>query len=202
MPVSVDWSASSIMPKTPSAPLLAWMDVSATGLSERTDYILETVLVITDNAVNLDDRTSVKVVINPGGTAWRASLDENPTIKALYDKNGLLKEVETGLSVTEAQQIITQTLGRFGDPQDYILAGNDIALTHGRAFLRAGYRRLDAWLRPGVFSVDTLAQSWVLSDRQIELPPPRRKRKPRLIDEVFANIERARAYLTDLKGGG
>jgi oligoribonuclease (3'-5' exoribonuclease) len=187
------------MPKTTSPPLLGWLELSTTGVNARLDYILETVLVITDATAALVDKTSVKTVINPGGNAWRAQLEGNPSLKAIYDKNGLLKEVEAGLSITEAEQIIIQTLGRFGEPQDYVMAGSDIALTIGRQFVNHGYRRLGAWFRPSLFSVGSLGLAYAMTGRSVDMPTPSRKRKPRLIDEVQNNIESARAFLDDMK---
>ena len=186
-------------PVVPDAPFFAWADIGATGPDERLDYVIEVGLCITDSSAKLVEQTAITLVCNPGGEHWKSRLDSNPAMKDVHKRSGVLLEVPDGLSISEAEQALTQTLGRYGEVQDFTLAGGGISTTIGRRFLRSSMPRFEKWLRPTVFDVDSIAMAYRVADVEIDMPAPKRKRKPRLLDDIMYRIEQARSILEHLE---
>lgn len=174
---------------------LTWFSIASTGSDPRLDHILEIAFVVTDWSVDLNEETGIHLVLQQTGKQWESRLDDNPTVKQIHTRSGLLRDVHrNGVSTRDAYEAIVQTLGRYGNPQDFMLAGDD----RSRQFIRATWPHLDEWFRYPVFDPGTLVRSLQIIGRQdlaSSLSSRTRKKRYRVMDEVKYKMDETRTYL-------
>lgn len=174
---------------------LCWFAIATTGSNPKLDHILEVAFVVTDWAIELEEETGIHLVLQQAGKQWESRLDDNPTVKKMHTSSGLLRDVtHNGVTTRDAYDAILKTLGRYGEPQDFMLAGDDRA----RQFLRATWPHLDDWFRYPVFDPGTLVRSLQIigkHDLASSLATRSKKKRHRVMDEVKYRMDETRTYL-------
>lgn len=137
---------------------LVWVDCEMTGLDPQVDELVEVAVVVTDYDLNpLDD--GFQVVIKPSAAALSQMGD---FVREMHTSSGLLSELESGLSLEDAQERILHYITTHVPEAGVApLAGNTIGTD--RAFIQKElpavhqhlhYRNVD------VSSIKELAKHW------------------------------------------
>jgi oligoribonuclease len=137
---------------------LVWIDCEMTGLDLAQDALIEIACLVTDGELNLLD-DGVDEIIKPPPEA----VDQMPdVVRAMHTSSGLLDELESGISLPEAQERVLDYVRRHvKEPRKVPLCGNSIATD--RAFLARDMPELDAFLHyrmVDVSSIKELARRW------------------------------------------
>jgi oligoribonuclease len=137
---------------------LVWIDCEMTGLDLAQDALIEIACLVTDGELNLLD-DGVDEIIKPPPEA----VDQMPdVVRAMHTSSGLLNELESGISLPEAQERVLDYVRRHvKEPRKVPLCGNSIATD--RAFLARDMPELDAFLHyrmVDVSSIKELARRW------------------------------------------
>jgi len=137
---------------------LVWIDCEMTGLEPASDELVEVAVVVTDYSLTPLD-PGFQVVIKPSDKALAAMGD---FVREMHTSSGLLKELENGMALAEAQDAVMEYITRFvPETGTAPLAGNTIGTD--RAFLQKEmplvhhhlhYRNID------VSSIKELAKHW------------------------------------------
>jgi oligoribonuclease len=137
---------------------LVWIDCEMTGLSLEHDALIEVAALVTDFDLNiLGD--GVDLVIKPPS----AALDQmNELVTRMHTDSGLLKELDHGLTLAEAEEQVLAYVRQFAaGPGKAALAGNSVGTD--RAFLARDMPELEQWLHyriVDVSSIKELARRW------------------------------------------
>ena len=102
---------------------LVWIDCEMTGLSLEHDALIEVATLVTDYELNiLGD--GVDVIIKPPA----AALDQmNELVTKMHSDSGLLTELEGGISLREAEELVLAYVREFvPEPGKAALAGNTV----------------------------------------------------------------------------
>lgn len=137
---------------------IVWIDCEMTGLSLQQDALIEVAVIVTDAELNIVD-DGLDVVIKPEPEALEQMDD---FVRNMHENSGLLKELSSGLSLSEAQAQVLEYIKRFvpvaGKAQ---LGGNSVGTD--KAFLTRDMPEVIEHLHYRVIDVSTikeLARRW------------------------------------------
>lgn len=137
---------------------LIWIDCEMTGLNLPTDALIEVAALVTDENLNpIGD--GVEVVIKPPASALAQMSD---FVRQMHVESGLLPLLETGTTLSRAEEIILEYLEKSGVPPGKApLAGNSLWLD--RNFIARDLPKVNQFLHyrsVDVSSIKELAKRW------------------------------------------
>lgn len=132
---------------------IVWIDCEMTGLSLRSDALIEVAALVTDFELNqLGD--GVDLVIKPPQEALEQM---NDVVTQMHTTSGLLTELDGGISLAEAtEQVMTYVREWVPEPRKAPLGGNTVATDRG--FLARDMPELDAWLHYRIIDVSSIKE--------------------------------------------
>jgi len=137
---------------------LVWIDCEMTGLNPEADCLVEVAVVITNSELEILDE-GLNVVIRPRPDSWA---NMNDFVRNMHTESGLIDEVENGLELADAEQVILEYVKRFvPEARQAPLAGNTIGTD--RMFLNRYMPELDQHLHYrniDVSSIKELTRRW------------------------------------------
>jgi oligoribonuclease len=137
---------------------LVWIDCEMTGLDLARDALIEIACVVTDGDLNLLD-DGIDEIIKPPPESVDQMLE---VVREMHTTSGLLAELETGISLAEAQDRVMEYVRRHvREPRRVPLCGNSIATD--RSFIARDMPELDNFLHyrmVDVSSIKELARRW------------------------------------------
>lgn len=168
---------------------LVWIDCEMTGLDLGADALIEVAALVTDFDLNvLGD--GIDLIIKPPAPALTQM---NEFVREMHTKSGLLKELETGISMAQAEQeVLAYIKQHCTDGSRPPLAGNTVATD--RAFLARDMGELEAFLHyriVDVSSIKELSRRWF--PKAYFASPPKRGNHRALAD-IQESIEELRYY--------
>jgi oligoribonuclease len=137
---------------------LVWIDCEMTGLNPESDCLVEVAVVITNSELEILDE-GLEVVIKPRPESWA---NMNDFVRNMHTESGLINEVDHGLELAEAEQLVLDYVKRFvPEARTAPLAGNTIGTD--RMFLNRYMPQLDQHLHYrniDVSSIKELTRRW------------------------------------------
>lgn len=168
---------------------IIWIDCEMTGLSLRTDALVEVAALVTDFELTvLGD--GIDVVIKPPADAI-AQMDE--FVRDMHTTSGLLDELDAGVSLGEAQSLVLDYVRQFvPEPRKAPLAGNSVATDRG--FLARDMPDLEAHLHYRIIDVSSIKE---LSRRwypRVYFNAPKKAGGHRALADIKESIAELRYY--------
>lgn len=168
---------------------LVWIDCEMTGLDFENDALIEVACLITDGELNIIDE-GVDVVIRPP----QAALDRmGDFVREMHTASGLIKELEQGLSLEEAEETVLNHIQRYvTEPGRAPLCGNSIATD--RTFLARDMKRIDEYLHyrmVDVSSIKELLRRWY---PRVYYASPEKHGDHRALADITESIRELRYY--------
>ncbi|PZU45367.1 MAG: oligoribonuclease [Arsenicicoccus sp.] len=150
--------AGGILLSAVSGERIVWIDCEMTGLDNVEDALVEVACLVTDSELNvLGD--GVDVVIRPPDAAVEQMGD---FVRAMHTESGLLPELDSGVTLEEAQQRVMEYVrAHVPEGRKAPLGGNTVSTD--RAFLARDMPELDAYLHYRIIDVSSikeLAKRW------------------------------------------
>lgn len=169
--------------------MLVWIDCEMTGLDLHKDALIEVAALVTDGELNvLGD--GVDVIIRPSDEALGQMGD---FVRAMHEKSGLLAELETGISMDDAEQaVLDYVRGLVPETRRAPLAGNTIGTD--RAFLARDMPTLEQhvhYRNVDVSSLKELARRWF---PRVYYHSPAKSGNHRALADIQESIEELRYY--------
>ena len=168
---------------------LVWIDCEMTGLDLANDALIEIAALVTDGELNLIDE-GVDVVIKPPEEALR---NMTTVVREMHTTSGLLKELPTGVTLAEAEQIVLNYVrSHVPEAKKAPLCGNSIATD--RSFLARDMAALDAHLHyrmVDVSSIKELSRRWY---PRVYFASPEKKGGHRALADITESIRELRYY--------
>jgi oligoribonuclease len=168
---------------------IVWIDCEMTGLDLERDALIEVAVLVTDEELNiLGDGVDV-VIASPA-----AALETMPDIvREMHTSSGLLDELATGMTMTEAQDKVLAYIREFvPEAGKAPLGGNSVATDRG--FLARDMPELDSWLHyrmVDVSSIKELARRWY---PRIYFNAPKKHGGHRALADIRESIEELKFY--------
>ena len=168
---------------------LVWIDCEMTGLSIETDALVEVAALVTDFDLNvLGD--GIDLIVKPP----QAAIEQmNDFVREMHTSSGLLTQLETGLSIRDAEeQVLTYVREFVKEPGRAPMAGNTIGTD--RAFLARDMSELESWLHYRVIDVSSikeLARQWF---PRAYFAAPTKAGHHRALVDIQESIEELRYY--------
>lgn len=160
-----------------------------TGLNPESDCLVEVAVVITNSELEILDE-GLDVVIKPEPTAWANMSD---FVRQMHDDSGLTNEVDAGLTLAEAEQLILEYVKKFvPDVKSAPLAGNSIGTD--RMFLNRYMPELDQHLHYrniDVSSIKELSRRWY---PRVYFQLPKKEGGHRALADIKESIIELRYY--------
>ena len=168
---------------------IIWIDCEMTGLSLRTDALVEVAALVTDFELTvLGD--GIDVVIKPPAEAI-AQMDE--FVRDMHTTSGLLDELDGGVSLEEAQALVLDHVREFvPEPRKAPLGGNSVATDRG--FLARDMPDLEAHLHYRIIDVSSIKE---LSRRwypRVYFNAPKKAGGHRALADIKESIAELRYY--------
>jgi oligoribonuclease len=168
---------------------LVWIDCEMTGLSLRTDALIEVALLMTDAELNVVG-DGVDLVIKPPQEA----LDTMPdVVRAMHTTSGLLDELGAGITLAEAEEQLLLAVRQYvPEVRKAPLCGNSIATDRG--FIARDLPVLDDHLHYrmiDVSSIKELARRWY---PRVYFASPAKKGGHRALADIQESIDELRYY--------
>jgi oligoribonuclease len=168
---------------------LVWIDCEMTGLSLRTDALIEVALLMTDAELNVVG-DGVDLVIKPPQEA----LDTMPdVVRAMHTGSGLLDALDAGITLAEAEEQLLLAVRQYvPEVRKAPLCGNSIATDRG--FIARDLPELDDHLHYrmiDVSSIKELARRWY---PRVYFASPAKKGGHRALADIRESIEELRYY--------
>lgn len=160
-----------------------------TGLSLEEDALIEVAALVTDGDLNiLGD--GVDVVIKPE----QAALDQmNDFVRNMHTESGLINELDAGMSMAEAQQLVLDYIKQWvPEPKKAVLGGNSVGTD--KTFLVRDMPELVDYLHYRVIDVSTIKE---LSRRWFEKATynaPAKTGNHRALGDIRDSIDELRYY--------
>jgi oligoribonuclease len=168
---------------------LVWIDCEMTGLNPEKDCLVEVAVVITNSELEILDE-GIDVVIKPRPDSWA---NMNDFVRNMHTESGLVNEVENGLSLEQAQQVILDYIMRFvPNAKEAPLAGNTIGTD--RMFLNRYMPELDEYLHYrniDVSSIKELTRRWY---PRVYFQLPKKAGGHRALADIRESIQELRYY--------
>lgn len=160
-----------------------------TGLNVETDSLVEISVVITNSDLEILDE-GIDVVIKPRPESLAQM---NDFVTQMHTESGLIDELENGLELAEAEQIVLDYIKRFvPEARTAPLAGNTIGTD--RMFLNRYMPSLDSHLHYRNIDVSTIKE---LSRRwypRVYFQLPKKEGGHRALADILESIDELRYY--------
>ncbi len=168
---------------------LVWIDCEMTGLDLRADALIEVAALVTDFDLNvLGD--GIDLVVKPPAEALEQMGD---FVRNMHEKSGLLDQLETGITLAEAEEQVLAYLREQCDPGTRPpLAGNSVATD--RAFISRDMPDLEAFMHyriVDVSSIKELSRRWF---PRAYFQSPAKRGNHRALADIQESIEELRYY--------
>ncbi len=168
---------------------LVWIDCEMTGLSLEHDALVEVAALVTDYDLNiLGD--GVDLIIKPPAEALAQM---NELVTGMHSDSGLLTELESGVTVREAEERVLAYVREFvPEPGKAALAGNTVGTD--RAFLARDMPELESWLHyriVDVSSIKELTRRWY---PRAYFAAPTKSGNHRALADIVESIDELRYY--------
>jgi len=132
---------------------IVWIDCEMTGLSLEHDALVEVAVLVTDAELNVLGE-GVDVVVRPPEEALAQMPD---VVREMHTSSGLLTELESGLSLTEAEDLVLAYVREHVPTARKVpLAGNTVYVDRG--FLARDMKRLDEHLHYRLIDVSSIKE--------------------------------------------
>ena len=168
---------------------LVWIDCEMTGLNPENDCLVEVAVVITNSELEILD-AGLDVVIKPRADSWAAMGD---FVRQMHTDSGLINEVEDGLELAEAEQVILDYIKQFvPNAKEAPLAGNSIGTD--RMFINRYMPALDQHLHYrniDVSSIKELTRRWY---PRAYFQLPKKDGGHRALADILESIDELRYY--------
>jgi oligoribonuclease len=168
---------------------LVWIDCEMTGLNPDADCLVEVAVVITNSELEILD-TGLDVVIKPRADSWA---NMNDFVRNMHTESGLINEVENGLDLAEAEQVILDYIKRFvPNAKEAPLAGNTIGTD--RMFINKYMPNLDQHLHYrniDVSSIKELTRRWY---PRVYFQMPKKDGGHRALADILESIQELQYY--------
>lgn len=168
---------------------LVWIDCEMTGLNPESDCLVEVAVVITNSELEILD-AGLDVVIKPRPDSWA---NMNDFVRNMHTESGLINEVENGLELADAEQIILEYIKRFvPNAKEAPLAGNTIGTD--RMFINKYMPSLDQHLHYrniDVSSIKELTRRWY---PRVYFQMPKKDGGHRALADILESIQELRYY--------
>ena len=168
---------------------LVWIDCEMTGLNPEADCLVEVAVVITNSELEILD-AGLDVVIKPRPDSWQ---NMNDFVRNMHTESGLINEVETGLELEAAEQVILDYIKKFvPNAKEAPLAGNTIGTD--RMFLNKYMPALDQHLHYrniDVSSIKELTRRWY---PRLYFQMPKKDGGHRALADILESIQELRYY--------
>lgn len=160
-----------------------------TGLHPEKDCLVEVAVVITNSELEILD-AGLDVVIKPRPDSWAAMGD---FVRQMHTESGLIDEVENGLDLAEAEQVILDYIKQFvPNAKEAPLAGNSIGTD--RMFINRYMPTLDQHLHYrniDVSSIKELTRRWY---PRAYFQLPKKDGGHRALADILESIDELRYY--------
>lgn len=168
---------------------LVWIDCEMTGLDLVNDAMIEIAALVTDFDLNVLGE-GVDVIIKPPAEALEQMIE---FVRNMHETSGLLKELENGVTLREAEEQVMAYLREHCTPDSRpALAGNSVATDRG--FVVRDMAELDAFLHyriVDVSSIKELAKRWF---PKAYFNAPTKRGNHRALADIQESIEELRYY--------
>lgn len=160
-----------------------------TGLDPEKDCLVEVAVVITNDQLEVLD-AGLEVVIKPRADSLA---NMNDFVRNMHTSSGLINELENGLDLAEAEQVVLEYVKRFvPDAKDAPLAGNTIGTD--RMFLNRYMPQLDQHLHYrniDVSSIKELSRRWY---PRVYFQMPKKGGNHRALADIMESITELKYY--------
>jgi oligoribonuclease len=168
---------------------IVWIDCEMTGLDLVSDALVEVAALVTDSELNvLGD--GIDVVVKPPATALEQMRD---VVRAMHTASGLLDELDSGLTLSEAQSIVLDYVKSYvPEPRRAPLGGNSVATDRG--FLARDMPDLEGHLHYRIIDVSSikeLARRWY---PRVYFASPEKRGGHRALADIKESIEELKYY--------
>jgi oligoribonuclease len=168
---------------------LVWIDCEMTGLDPEKDCLVEVAVVITNDQLEVLD-AGLEVVIKPRADSLA---NMNDFVRNMHTASGLINELDNGLDLAEAEQVVLEYVKRFvPDAKDAPLAGNTIGTD--RMFLNRYMPELDQHLHYrniDVSSIKELSRRWY---PRVYFQMPKKSGNHRALADIMESITELKYY--------
>jgi len=172
-----------------SASNLVWVDCEMTGLDLEKDEIVEIAVIVTDSDLKLMDE-GLQLVIKPSSAALE---NMGEFVTNMHEKSGLLPELENGITLAEADKLVTEYIKQFiPESRTAPLCGNSIGTD--RMFINKQMPELDSYLHYrniDVSSLKELSRRWFPAVYQQQ---PKKSGNHRALADIKESIIELRYY--------
>ena len=160
-----------------------------TGLDYVADALIEVAALVTDFDLNVLGE-GIDLVVKPPAEALEKMSD---FVRAMHEKSGLLDQLESGITLAEAeQQVLAYVKDQCGEQSRPPLAGNSVATD--RTFLARDMPTLEAFLHyrnVDVSSIKELSRRWY---PRAYFQSPAKRGNHRALADIQESIEELRYY--------
>lgn len=160
-----------------------------TGLDPEKDCLVEVAVVITNSELEILD-SGLDVVIKPREDSWA---NMNDFVRNMHTESGLINEVDHGVSLEAAEDIILDYIKKFvPNEKEAPLAGNTIGTD--RMFLNKYMPNLDKHLHYrniDVSSIKELTRRWY---PRVYFQLPKKEGGHRALADILESIQELRYY--------
>jgi oligoribonuclease len=168
---------------------LIWVDCEMTGLDLNTDVLLEIAVLVTDSQLNVLGE-GVDLVIH----APPEKLDAmNDFVKDMHTSSGLITEIPTGISLSQAEPIILEYLNTYAPGAGKSpLAGNSVSVD--RTFIAKYLPAVNDYLHyrtVDVSSIKELARRWY---PKVYFAAPKKTGNHRALGDIRDSIDELDYY--------
>ncbi len=168
---------------------IVWIDCEMTGLDLTRDALIEVAVVVTDSELQPVD-AGLDLVIAPPPGAVEQMVD---VVREMHTTSGLLEELDSGLSLEEAQRRVLEYVRRWvPEERKAPLAGNSVGTD--RAFLERDMPELVAHLHYRIIDVSSikeLARRWY---PRAYFHSPAKQGGHRALADILESIDELRYY--------
>jgi oligoribonuclease len=168
---------------------LVWIDCEMTGLDLGHDALIEVAALVTDSELNILGE-GVDAVIKPPAGAVEQML---PVVREMHTASGLLEELEGGLTMAEAQELVLDYVrAHIPEARRAPLAGNSVGTDRG--FLARDMPDLEGHLHyrvVDVSSIKELVRRWY---PRVYFQAPAKTGNHRALGDIRDSIEELKYY--------
>ena len=168
---------------------IIWIDCEMTGLSLKSDALVEVAALVTDFELNqLGD--GIDVVVKPPDEALEQMDD---FVRDMHTSSGLITELDSGVTLKEAEHIVLDYVRTFvPEPRKAPLGGNTVATDRG--FLSRDMPVLESYLHYRIIDVSSIKE---LSRRwypRVYFNAPKKSGGHRALADIRESIAELRYY--------
>lgn len=168
---------------------IVWIDCEMTGLDLVNDALIEVAVLITDSELNIVDE-GIQVVIKPEAAALAQM---NDFVRNMHQVSGLLAELDEGIDMASAQNIVMEYIRKHvPEPNKALLGGNSVGTD--KNFLARDMPEIIEHLHYRIIDVSTLKE---LSRRwytKAHYAAPAKTGNHRALGDIQDSIDELRYY--------